>query len=209
MPKRLFARIVEGAAHRRRCGSVPRPDADRDGAHEPRRRTGAADPSGRLAQSQCAAVRSRSAATWAPTSRPRTDYVGALQPLLDRFGNDRDAHHHRVHARRDRLLARARAARRPLSGAASSGPPGGSTTARRHAAVPRADHRDRGLLQHRRLQRRHARFPVHSRRATTWRGASTVRSSRAWWPSTACRKTKPPLLAPQLAYEFPKKAYKL
>ena len=31
----------------------------------------------------------------------RTDYVRALKPLLDRFGNERDADGHPVHARRD------------------------------------------------------------------------------------------------------------
>ena len=32
----------------------------------------------------------RSAGTWAPTSRSATDYVRALKPLLDRFGNEKD-----------------------------------------------------------------------------------------------------------------------
>ena len=48
--------------------------------------------------------------------RRRTDYVRALKPLLDRFGNDRRLSPDPLHARRDRLLARARAAGRPLSG---------------------------------------------------------------------------------------------
>ena len=63
-----------------------------------------------------------------------------------------------LHARRDQLCARAGAAGRRLSGAeARPGlvvprQPGG------HAPLPRDDHRDRRLLQHRRLQRRHPRL---------------------------------------------------
>ncbi len=40
------------------------------------------------AQPQSRRVRRPSAATWAPTSRRATDYVRALKPLLDRFGNE-------------------------------------------------------------------------------------------------------------------------
>ena len=137
-------------------------------------------------------------------------------PLFDRFGAERRRRHshrhrlrrraapaaqslrqrsgavdHRVHARREHLRARARAARRALSGAQAR--PGVVVPRQpgRHDAIPRANYRDRGFLQHRRLQRRHARVPVDSCRATMSRAASTARSSRAWWPSTACRKTKP------------------
>ena len=56
--------------HRRRRRAVPRADADRDGAHEPRRRAGDADPSGLDAQPQSRRSMRSSAATWAPTSRP-------------------------------------------------------------------------------------------------------------------------------------------
>ena len=45
---------------------------------------------GCVPQSQSARLRATSAATRAPTSRRRTDYVRALKPLLDRFGNERD-----------------------------------------------------------------------------------------------------------------------
>ena len=48
----------EGRGQPGRCGPVPRPDAHRNGAHEPRRQARAADSPGRLAQSQRAAVRS-------------------------------------------------------------------------------------------------------------------------------------------------------
>ena len=68
----------------RGCGAVPRPDADRDGADEPRRRARDADPSGLVPQ---------------PQSRP----VRALRPR-----------HGRRHPDADRLRARAEAAARPL-----------------------------------------------------------------------------------------------
>ena len=44
-----------------------------------------------------------------------TDYVRDLKPLLDRFGNETELDAHPLHPRRDELLPRARAARRPLS----------------------------------------------------------------------------------------------
>ena len=65
----------------------------------------------------------------------RTDYVqraqAAARPLRQRARSDA----HPFHARRDRLFARACAARRPLSDPASSARPGGSTTARRACAA--------------------------------------------------------------------------
>ena len=68
--ERLFAKIISRRIHRGRCRAVPRADADRDGAHEPRRRAGDADPSGLAAQSQSGAATPSSAATWAPIFRP-------------------------------------------------------------------------------------------------------------------------------------------
>ncbi len=56
--------------------------------HEPGRRAGHADPPGLASATTTAASTALSAATRAPTSRTRTDYVRALKPLLDRFGND-------------------------------------------------------------------------------------------------------------------------
>jgi glucuronate isomerase len=50
--ERLFAKVTGGEFHRGRRRAVPRADADRDGAHEPRRRAGDADPSGLAAQPQ-------------------------------------------------------------------------------------------------------------------------------------------------------------
>ena len=46
-------------------------------------------------------VSNASAATWARDIPTRTDYVRALKPLLDRFGNDPRLTHHPVHAGRD------------------------------------------------------------------------------------------------------------
>ena len=57
------------ARHGRRGRGVSRPDADRDGADEPRRRPGHADSSRQLPQPQRRPVPRRSAATRAPTSR--------------------------------------------------------------------------------------------------------------------------------------------
>ncbi len=82
--ERLFRKALDGAIDAGRGGSVSRPDADRDGADEPRRRPGDADPSGLVAQPQPAGVRAL---------RPRQ---GRRHP---------DAH---------RLCPRAEAAARPL-----------------------------------------------------------------------------------------------
>ena len=69
---------------------VPRPDADRDGADEPRRRAGDADPSGQLPQPQSARASRRFGRDKGADIPTRTDYVRALKPLLDRFGNERN-----------------------------------------------------------------------------------------------------------------------
>ena len=61
----------------------------------------------------------------------RTDYVRALKPLLDRFGNEKEPDHHPVHPGRDRLQPRARAPGRSLSVRSGLARPGGSTTARK------------------------------------------------------------------------------
>ena len=67
-PARPCAR---GPRHAGRSGSLPRADADRDGADEPRRRPRDADPSGQLPQSQSCRSTAISGGTRAPTSRPR------------------------------------------------------------------------------------------------------------------------------------------
>ncbi len=60
--QRLLDRALAGTASAGRGRAVPRPDADRDGADEPRRRAGDADPSGLVAQPQSARL---------PRLRPR------------------------------------------------------------------------------------------------------------------------------------------
>ena len=116
------------------------------------------------------------------------------------------------------VRARARAARRALPRAEARSAvvvprqPGG------HAALPRAGHRDRGLLQHRRLQRRHARvhvdpgaprrraahrlpLPRHARRRSTGSARTRRSSSRRASPTisprprTSSRPQSPELLA--------------
>ncbi len=92
-----------------------------------------------------------------------TDYVRALKPLLDRFGNER-----RLtiilftldETAYSRELA-------PLAGhypALRLGPPWWFfDSVERHEALSRVDDRNRRLRQHRRLQRRHASLPLDSR----------------------------------------------
>ncbi len=70
------------------AGVIPRADADRDGAHEPGRRPGHADPS----RAACAIIievlyqrYGRDVGADIPRS---TNYVDALRPLLNRFGNE-------------------------------------------------------------------------------------------------------------------------
>ena len=184
------------------------PDADRDGAHEPRRRAGDADPSrARCATTirRCSPRFGRDKGADIPT---RTDYVRALKPLLDRFGNEPRPHAHPLHARRDALLARAGAARRPLSGAQARARLVVPRQPRGHAALPRADHRDRRLLQHRRLQRRHARLPVDPGAAR--RGAARrLRLPRRLVVEHRLDEDEAREVARDLAYNLAKKAYKL
>ena len=92
----------------------------------------------------------------------RTDYVSALKPLLDPRRHRTRPHRHRLYARRNELCPRAGAARRRLSGAEARAGLVVPRQSRRHAALPRDDHRDRRLLQHRRLQRRHQGISIHS-----------------------------------------------
>ena len=84
----LFAPGPRRARRARRRRAVPGPDARRDGRHERRRRAGAAAPRRVVARPQPRAVRPVRRATRAPTSPSAMDYVGALKPLLDRFGNE-------------------------------------------------------------------------------------------------------------------------
>ncbi len=90
----------------------------------------------------------------------RTDYVHALKPLLDRFGNERDLTII-LFTLDESAYARELA---PLAGhypCLRLGPAWWfHDSARGHAPLPRDDDRDRRLRQHRRLQRRHPRLPV-------------------------------------------------
>ena len=101
-----------------------------------------------------------SAATRAPTCRRRTDYVHALKPLLDRFGNERELTII-LFTLDETSYARELA---PLAGhypVLKLGPPWWFYDSPEGMLRFREqDDRDRGLLQHRRLQRRHARVPV-------------------------------------------------
>ena len=89
-----------------------------------------------------------------------TDYVRALKPLLDRFGNERELTII-LFTLDETAYSRELA---PLAGhypALKLGPPWwffDSPEGMRRYRETR--HRDRGVLQHRRLQRRHARLPV-------------------------------------------------
>ena len=84
--RRSSTRVSTGALRARGGRALSRPDADRDGADEHRRRPGDADPPGRAAQPQ-PGCSSASAATRAPTSRcrPTTSRAeAAARPLRQR-----------------------------------------------------------------------------------------------------------------------------
>ena len=89
-----------------------------------------------------------------------TDYVFALKPLLDRFGNERDLTII-LFTLDETAFSRELA---PLAGHYPALKLGPALVVLRqprgHAALPRDRHRDGGLLQHGRLQRRHARVSV-------------------------------------------------
>ena len=82
----------------------------------------------------------------------RTDYVSGLKPLLDCVGTEPNLDGDRLHARRVQLCPRTGAAGRRLSGTETRT---GMVVPRqpgRHAPLPRDDHRDGRLLQHRWFQ---------------------------------------------------------
>ena len=58
--------------------------------HERARRTGHADSSRQRRATTTGRSSSATGATWAPIFRTATDYVHALRPLLDRYGNERN-----------------------------------------------------------------------------------------------------------------------
>ena len=178
MATRARARPISSTARRRRCSqrvlarrslrrrrrTVPRADAHRNGGDEPRRRTRHADPSGLLAQPQSARawpLRPRQGRGYSDADRLRGRAEAPARPFRQREIAD----DHPVHARRDQLLARTRAARGPLSRASAGAALVVLRFGRRHAALPRAGDGDRGLLQHGRLQRRHPRVSLDPRSA--------------------------------------------
>ncbi len=112
----LFNRVRHGSDDERETRAVSRPDADRDGQDEPRRRAGPADPSRLLAQSLAGhfpEVRPRQGLRYPDPNRLCGGAEAAAR--LRRAGARPD--HHSLHARRDQLCARTGAARRRLSGA--------------------------------------------------------------------------------------------
>ena len=138
----------------------------------------------------------------------RTDYVRALKPLLDRFGNEPRLVDHPLHARRERLCARAGAARRPLS-LPEAGP--GLVVPRqpgRHAPLPRDDDGDGRLLQHGRLQRRHPRLPVDPGAARR-RPPRRLRLPRPAGRRARLGEGRRAELAHDLTYGLVKRAYRL
>ncbi len=120
----------------------------------------------------------------------RTDYVHALKPLLDRVGNERDLTII-LFTLDETSYARELA---PLAGhypALKLGPPWWfHDSFRGHAALPRADDRDGGVLQHRRLQRRHARLHVDSGAARRRRADRLPVSRDAASSSTGSARTR-------------------
>ena len=133
----LFAKVVAGKADAAEARAVPRPDADRDGADEPRGRAGDADPSrARWRNHNRRLFAAASAATRAPTSRPRTDYVARAEAAARRC-RQRAATSPIILFTLDEtsLCARTGAAGRHLSGAEARARPGGSTTAPKACAA--------------------------------------------------------------------------
>ena len=112
--------ICARCAARRRSSDQRRFEAhmlDGDGAHVRRGRAGHAAPSGRASQSQPSRVRPFRPGQAARDIPVATEYTRNLAALLNAYGNDERFSLRAVHARRIHLRARARAARRSLSGA--------------------------------------------------------------------------------------------
>ena len=146
-------RIIAGTGPAGRRRAVPRPDAGRDGGHEPGRRPRAADPCRRVAGPQSDGgrpLRPGPGGRHPPCGGLRARPQAAARPVRQRAR----PHGRRVHARRDHLQPRARPSGRALPGAAAR-------TALVVLRQPRGDpallpirHRDGRVRQHGRLQRR-------------------------------------------------------
>ena len=89
------------------------------------------------------------------------EYTRGLQPLLQAFGHDPRFRIILFTVDENTLLPGAGAAGRRLSVGAARGAMVVPRLPRRDGALPRADHRDRGLLQHQRVRRRHEGVRLH------------------------------------------------
>ena len=188
----LFARVVCRRSVGRRRRIVSRADADRNGGDESRRRPGHADPSGLVPQPQSARSTQRFGRDKGADIPTPTDYVRALKPLLDRFGNER--------ALTIILFTLDETAySRELAPLAGHYPALAARAAlvvfrfrRRHAPLPGPDDGDRRLRQHGRLQRRHARLsfdPGPPRRGAPRRLRGVSQNSLRRTSSTRTKRT--------------------
>ena len=139
----------------------------------------------------------------------RTDYVRALKPLLDRFGNERDLTIILFTLDETTLFARAGAARRPLSGPEARPAVVVPRQPRGHAALPRAGRpRPRASTTPSASTTTRARS-CRSRRGTTSRGAMDCRFLATLVVEHRIGEDEAFELAPELAYGLAKRAYKL
>ena len=138
-----------------------------------------------------------------------TDWTRGLRPLLEAYGNDPALRRHSLHARREHVQPRARAARRPLSRGLARLPvvvprqPGG------HRPFPRPGHRDGRAVQPRRLRRRRPR-PDRASCAARSLAPPHVRLARAGRSTPASSSEEEARrLAWELAYGLVRRAYRL
>ena len=127
---RRLRRRARGQVSARRGAQLRGAHAERVRADEPRRRPRHAAPRRQPARPQRARSPRGSAPTSAADIPVATDWTRGLRPLLEACGNDPGFAARPVHARREHVQPRARAARRPLSRRSCSAARGGSTTAR-------------------------------------------------------------------------------
>ena len=179
-PRRCSLGSSAGRADAGDAELLPGPDARRDGGDEPRRRPRAPAPRRVVARHNPTLTARFGSDKGADIPKPM-DYVGALKPLLDRFGNE-PALTVVVYTLDESTYSRELApARRPLPGAAARTAVVVPRQPRGHPPVPPAGHRDRRLRQHRRLQRRRplaAHDPGPSRRRPADRRRLPRRSRR-------------------------------
>ena len=155
----------------------------RDGADVLRGRPGDDAAPGRAPQPPRADARQRFGPDTGHDIPLRVEFTDALRPLLERFGTHPDFHLVAVHARRDGVLARARAAGRLL-------PVG---LRRRAVVVPRRARGDPALPRARSPRPPASRAP----RASSTTPARSARSR----PATTCRAASTPASWPQLVAE--------